>query len=84
MLQTVARRLDRRDPGDPFQCNGMEQPIPDQGIDVVLLANIAPPAATETMGRMVSALAGVRTKLQGPRRSPACVLLRLTVTRGRA
>jgi len=34
--------------------------FPDQGIDVVVLANIDPPAATQVIGRVVSALTGVK------------------------
>jgi CubicO group peptidase (beta-lactamase class C family) len=37
--------------------------FPDQGIDVVVLANMDPPAATAAIGHVVSALTGARLRL---------------------
>ena len=45
--------------------------FPDQGIDVVVLANIDAPAATQVVGRVVSTLTGVKLQLatdNGPQR----------------
>lgn len=44
--------------------------FPDQGIDVVVLANIDPPAATATLGHVIGALTGTKLRLEtdeGPR-----------------
>ena len=38
--------------------------FPDQGIDVVVLANVDSPAATAVMGRIMSALTGVRLQIE--------------------
>lgn len=42
--------------------------FPDQGIDVVVLTNIDPPAATAAIGRIVSTLTGVRLRMTTERR----------------
>jgi hypothetical protein len=46
--------------------------FPDQGIDVVVLTNIDPPAATAAIGQVVGTLTGIRIRLMtgGPPGKP--------------
>ena len=46
--------------------------FPDQGIDVVVLTNMDPPATTAAIGQVVGALTGIRIRLmtRGPPTKP--------------